>query len=77
MVCCILSVSNLLQAIIAMPQRQRAVVQRLIEHCRALDGTELKVIEITQAQDDAFKPTYLEMLLVFAGIRIPLRRPCC
>jgi len=58
MVCRILSVSNLLQAISTMPQRQRAVVQRLVEHCRGLDGTELKVVEITQAEDDAFKPKY-------------------
>lgn len=50
---------KVLQAIVTMPERQRETVERLVAWCRKLDGTKLKVVPISAAQDAAFKPAYV------------------
>ncbi len=49
---------SLLQVIMVVPHHQEEAAKRLVDHCRKMDGTEIRMIHVTKAQDDAFHPKF-------------------
>ncbi len=50
--------SQLLQVILAVPEHQVRSARQLVDHCKKLDGTVLKVLVISKELDKTFKPQF-------------------
>lgn len=46
--------SDSLTAIISMPEKHQAQVEKLVRHCQELDGTNITVLPVSNAQDNEF-----------------------
>lgn len=51
---------NPLQPVIVAAGTNHASVARLVDYCAKLDGTQVKVVQVTKAMDDQFRPLYPE-----------------